>query len=83
MVTINRIEPQARLQQPVMPQHQLVVQKDSKVFVKGETVFCYIQKFKSAFDPENRFGVYPSSWNDVRYEVFEEADLHETFEEKK
>lgn len=80
---MNVIQPHnPRSGNPIMPQHQLTVKKDTKVFKAGETVSCYIQKFKSAFDTDNRFGVYPTPWKDVRYEVFEEADLHDTFDEK-
>jgi hypothetical protein len=84
MVNINLIQPMAREQQiPVMPMHQLTVKAKSKVFNIGESVSCYVQKLKNAWDPEeNKFGVFPTRWSDYRYEVFTEQELHETFDEK-
>lgn len=85
MVNINLIQPMARDQQiPVMPVHTLVVKAKSKVFKTGETVSCYIQKFKNSWDlGEKKFGVFPTKWSDVRYEVFTEEQLHATFDEPK
>lgn len=62
---------------PIMHQHQLTVTKQSKQFTLGESLKCFVAKYSNG-----RFAVWDCSWlHHNKYEVFSEAELHETFSE--
>lgn len=79
MVTLNTLSYAKIGDYPVMPVHPLTAKKDTRAFKEGESVACYIFKMQ-----DGRYGVSNATFKNItHYEVFTEAELHDSFDESK